>query len=171
MRTYLNVPYESKNEAKSLGAKFDFEKKEWYTENNDKSLLLKYGKVDKGYNSKFWSRIDSQSKQHHFDFTEFKRDFLTQYDVVKEDNLNIPLFASVEETIAYCLANGIIVEKSEKSEPIYTEKEMRIYFVELCKENNINRSSFNEEHQKNILEAIKSGLKSKLKEVVIITKN
>ena len=167
MKTYLNVPYEAKNEAKSLGAKFDFDKKEWFCETENQELLSRFGKVGMGYNSKFWSRIESQSKQHHFDLTEFQRNILTKYDVVKEDNLQIPLFASVQETIEFCLANGIVVEKSEITEPVYGEKEMKIYFVEICKDNNINRASFSYEEKKAIQEAISKGLKSELNKIVL----
>jgi hypothetical protein len=162
MKTYLNVPYENKDEAKANGAKFDFDRKEWYTDNDSQILIEKFGKIEKGYNSKFWSRIESQSNQHHFDFNEFKRELLTKYEVVKEDNLQIPLFASVQETIYYCLSEGIIEEKNEISEPVFTEKEMKLYFVELCKENGISRNSFTSEQQTTILKAINSGLKSEL---------
>jgi hypothetical protein len=33
MRTYINVPYADKDEAKKFGAKWDFIKKMWYIEN------------------------------------------------------------------------------------------------------------------------------------------
>lgn len=162
MKTYLNVAYENKDEAKANGAKFDFDRKEWYTDNDSQILIEKFGKSEKGYNSKFWSRIESQSNQHHFDFNEFKRELLTKYEVVKEDNLQIPLFASVQETIYYCLSEGILEEKNEISEPVFTEKEMKLFFVEFCKENNISRESFSKEQQAIIIEAIKRGLKSEL---------
>lgn len=33
MKTYLNVPYSEKEDAKKLGAKWDIKKKKWYIEN------------------------------------------------------------------------------------------------------------------------------------------
>jgi ribonuclease HI len=38
-KIYLNVPYERKDEAKGLGAKWDYKKKRWYCFQNDSSLI------------------------------------------------------------------------------------------------------------------------------------
>ena len=44
-KIYLNVPYKEKDEAKSLGAKWDSDKKLWYCYNNSEELFTKYKKV------------------------------------------------------------------------------------------------------------------------------
>ena len=41
MKVMLNVPYEEKNEAKILGAKFDWEAKVWYCEDMTDIKLFK----------------------------------------------------------------------------------------------------------------------------------
>lgn len=41
-KIYLNVPYQKKDHAKSLGAKWDPSKKKWYTENDSSELLTLY---------------------------------------------------------------------------------------------------------------------------------
>ena len=41
-RVYLQVPYEEKNEAKSMGAKWDKDKKKWYTSSDNVSALAKW---------------------------------------------------------------------------------------------------------------------------------
>ena len=41
-RTYLTVPYEEKDAAKALGAKWDRKVKSWYTQDNDKADLMKW---------------------------------------------------------------------------------------------------------------------------------
>jgi putative DNA primase/helicase len=41
-RTYLAVPYEEKDQAKALGAKWDRKAKSWYTQDNDNADLIKW---------------------------------------------------------------------------------------------------------------------------------
>ena len=42
-KTYLNVPFNSKDEAKKLNAKWDSNVKKWYAPNNEKALIDKWG--------------------------------------------------------------------------------------------------------------------------------
>lgn len=50
-KTYLIVPFASKNEAKSLGAKWDWDKKLWYTNLKNKETLLKIYPEYKEFNN------------------------------------------------------------------------------------------------------------------------
>jgi hypothetical protein len=45
-RNYLSVPYSDKNEAKALGAKFDWDTKQWYAPSNEHELLYRWGNMD-----------------------------------------------------------------------------------------------------------------------------
>jgi hypothetical protein len=45
-RQYLNVSYAEKDEAKSLGARWDSSKRSWYAPNGEPELLKKWGKVN-----------------------------------------------------------------------------------------------------------------------------
>lgn len=45
MKVMLNVPYEEKNEAKVLGAKFDWDAKVWYCEDMTDIKLFKNGLI------------------------------------------------------------------------------------------------------------------------------
>jgi hypothetical protein len=49
-KIFLNVPFEKKDDAKNLGAKFDWDKKMWYANNTNKNKLLqkfqKYNPID-----------------------------------------------------------------------------------------------------------------------------
>ncbi len=46
MKTYLNVSYEEKDEAKILGAKWDNIEKKWYAPNSESILIEKYSKFE-----------------------------------------------------------------------------------------------------------------------------
>ena len=46
-KTYLNVKYSEKDEAKKFGAKWDPNLKKWYAPNNEKVLLEKWGLKNK----------------------------------------------------------------------------------------------------------------------------
>ena len=39
-KIYLIVPFENKDDAKNLGAKFDWDKKLWYANNTNKNKLF-----------------------------------------------------------------------------------------------------------------------------------
>lgn len=47
---YLNVSYNEKNDAKELGAKFDFEKKLWYCKESDREIFEKWDTNHKSFN-------------------------------------------------------------------------------------------------------------------------
>lgn len=45
MKTYLSVPFSEKEEAKSLGAKWDPEKKQWYAPYGEENLVSRWSKI------------------------------------------------------------------------------------------------------------------------------
>ena len=47
MKTYLAVPFSEKDEAKSLGAQWDQDKKQWYASNNETHLIERW-KINEG---------------------------------------------------------------------------------------------------------------------------
>ena len=50
-KIYLIVPFENKDDAKSLGAKFDWDKKLWYANNTNKNKLLEKYKEYKSFDN------------------------------------------------------------------------------------------------------------------------
>ena len=57
MKTYLNVPFEERLEAKALGAKWDAARKLWYVENaNDVSKFMRWMPGVSKKQAQKWSR-------------------------------------------------------------------------------------------------------------------
>lgn len=166
MRIYLDVKFSDKDRAKELGAIWDAENRKWYTENPTKDLLAEFGFGNpKGYNSNILGRLETQCEQHCIEFKYFKMDFDSKYDILKTENLTIPLFSSIEETINYLTDNNIIKEKEEFDEYKLTPKEMKSYLIKLMVENEIERNIFvklGEDEKNKIQKALETGLRSEL---------
>jgi hypothetical protein len=62
MKTYIEVPYAQKDNAKALGARWDMARKSWYVP--DGVDLMKFKRWLPNDMGKYWSKLSKRSSKH-----------------------------------------------------------------------------------------------------------
>ena len=125
MRIYANVPFKEKEEAKSLGAKWDAERKQWYF-NYDISLVddNKYIKIRK------WNPVFEKSQFMPFHFIVISNGL--DIELSKKTIRRLKWFSNGEITLKYSY-DGMVVHydlENNKKDYLFSDEAEEIFLKE-----------------------------------------